>query len=291
MTRQSTTPTEARERAQERMSAALALLEEGIGGILDDESFRAYLTTMSRFRTYSARNVALIHLQRPDATRVAGYRAWQALGRQVRKGERGIRIIAPYRRTIAEDEAGDGEEAALVTGFGVATVFDIAQTDGVDLPAPPAPHQLAGATDAGAWLWDRLAAFLAAEGVTLAREDTGQANGSYHPRARHVAVHAELTGDQATKTLAHECAHHVAETRVAGRNGVTTVEAETIAEGAAFVVLHHYGLDAGDYTFPSVARWAQDRAVLARNLEAIRATAAVLIAAIEGGVTAHEAAA
>jgi len=282
-------PTAAHERAQERMVAALVLLDAGIGAIVDGASFRAYLATLARFPTYSARNVALIHAQRPDATRVAGYRAWQALGRQVRKGERGIRILAPYRRALAEgDEQGDADDrGALVTGFGVATVFDLAQTEGAPLADAPAPHLLAGASDAGTWLWDRLAAFLVAEGITLIREETGRANGYYAPARRRVAVHARLSGDQATKTLAHECAHHVA----GARASVNSADAETIAEGAAFVVLHHVGIDAGSYTFPYVARWAEDCAVLTRNLEAIRATAYTLIHVVTGSVGAALAAA
>ncbi len=274
-------PTAPHERVQERMAAALALLDAGIGAIVDDASFRAYLATLARFPTYSARNVALIHAQRPGATRIAGYRAWQALGRQVRKGERGIRILAPYRRVLAEgdEDTAAGDDSALVTGFGVATVFDLAQTEGTPLADAPVPHLLAGASDAAAWLWDRLADFLAAEGVALAREETGRANGYYAPARRRVAVHACLDGDQATKTLAHECAHHVAGVRAGARGA----DAETIAEGAAFVVLAHYGIDAGGYTFPYVARWAEDRAVLTRNLEAIRATAYTLIHVATGG--------
>jgi len=268
-------PTAAHERAQERMAAALALLDAGIGALVDGPSFRAYLATLARFPTYSARNVALIHAQRPDATRVAGYRAWQALGRQVRQGERGLRILAPYRRVLAEgnEQRDTDDRGALVTGFGVATVFDLAQTEGAPLAEAPAPHLLAGASDAATWLWERLAAFLAAEGLALAREETGRANGYYAPARRRVVVNARLVGDQATKTLAHECAHHVA----GARAGANMADAETIAEGAAFVVLDHFGLDAGDYTFPYVARWAVDRATLTRNLEAIRATAYTLI--------------
>ncbi len=90
---------------------------------------------------------------------------------------------------------------------------------------------------------------------------------------------ARLAGDQATKTLAHECAHHIAGTRA----GVNMADAETIAEGAAFVVLHHCGIDTGGYTFPYVAHWAANRAVLTRNLEAIRATAYTLIHVATGG--------
>src|SRR5687768_2140740 len=88
-------------RSGDRLAEVLATLERGIEAMLTSDGFAAYLRMMARFPTYSARNVALIHAQRPAASRVLGYRAWQALGRQVRRGERGIRILAPYGRTVA----------------------------------------------------------------------------------------------------------------------------------------------------------------------------------------------
>jgi hypothetical protein len=270
--------------SDERLAAVLATLERGIEAMLTSDGFAAYLRAIARFPTYSARNVALINAQNPNASRVLGYRAWQTLGRQVRRGERGIRILAPYRRTLTPD---DGEEATAerttaITGFGVATVFDIAQTDGEPLPAPTAPQLLAGDSPVASWLWDRLAAFLADEAVPLDRRPLAQGYGVYFPVIRRVAVLVGLDGDQATKTLAHECAHHVALTRAIGRHEASRADAETIAEGAAFAVLARYGLDSGDYSFPYVAAWAADRAVLARNLATIRETAVILIAAVEG---------
>lgn len=269
----------------ERLAAVLAILERGVEAMLSSDGFAAYLRAMARFPEYSARNVALIYAQRPDAVRVMGYRAWQALGRQVRKGARGIRILAPHRRTIGTME-GEGSEsgdqrATAITGFGVATVFDIAQTDGEPLPTPTAPELLAGDSPVAAWLWDRLAAFLANEAVPLDRRPLAQGYGVYFPVIRRVAIHSELDGDQAAKTLAHECAHHIALTRAVGQHGASRADAETIAEGAAFAVLARFGLDSGDYSFPYVAAWAADRAILARNLAAIRTTAATLIAAVE----------
>lgn len=86
------------------MQGVLATLERGIVAILDGDAFAHYLAALARFHMYSPKNVALIHAQNRDATRVAGYRAWQTLGRQVRKGERGIRIVVPYRARIAPEE-------------------------------------------------------------------------------------------------------------------------------------------------------------------------------------------
>lgn len=106
----------------------------------ESEGFEHYLRTMARFHTYSANNVAMILAQRPEKTRVAGYRAWQSLGNQVRKGERGIVVFVPHCRRVpkemeAEERTEEGEPAqgdtpSVVTGFGLGAVFDVAQTDG-----------------------------------------------------------------------------------------------------------------------------------------------------------------
>ncbi len=285
------TTTEAKERAQERLHTALSILEEGIGTILDSESFARYLRTMSRFHRYSFNNVALIHAQRPDATHVAGYRTWQTLSRQVRKGEKGIAILVPYtyratrdgegaaqnaQNTQNTDEERDRGEERTGTRFGVGYVFDIAQTDGEPLPEPPAVQAITTATDRGAALWQVLADWLTAQGVAVEVKDCGRPNGYYAP-GQGIVIHERIVGtDQATKTLAHEAAHFVTD----HNEFVTREDAETVAEGAAYVVLHHFGLDTSGYSFAYVARWAEDKAVLKRNLEAIRRTASAIIAGI-----------
>ena len=129
-----------------KMQAVLATLERGIAAILDGEEFARYLATLARFHMYSPKNVALIHVQNRDATRVAGYRAWQTLGRQVRKGERGIRIVVPYRARVASVED-DGQEQEIVTGWGIGHVWDVAQTDGKPLALPPIHGALTGDAD------------------------------------------------------------------------------------------------------------------------------------------------
>ena len=136
-------PAETKERAQERMQQAMALLEDGIASILDSDSFAGYLRAISRSHHYSANNVALILAQCPDATQVAGYRAWQGLGRQVRKGEKGLVILVPLTSRVkheGKEDGGEHDESAerVVTRFGVGYVFDVAQTDGEPLPEPPA---------------------------------------------------------------------------------------------------------------------------------------------------------
>src|SRR5215212_282861 len=158
-----------------RLAEALARLDDAVSAIHDSEAFCRYLEVQARFHRYSYGNVLLILSQRPDATQVAGYRAWQSLGRQVRRGERGIKILVPM--TVREPgdqastDAGDTVEPAAMPRdpgpsadpasvrrrllFGVGTVFDVSQTDGEPLPAIDVPV-LDG--DDGAALYARLEA-------------------------------------------------------------------------------------------------------------------------------------
>lgn len=272
---------------QEKLNEAMAVLERGIEGILDSESFADYLKTMARFHTYSFTNVAMIVAQRPEATQVAGYKTWQTLGRQVRKGEKGIVIFVPHRKRVGEspDENKEDQQAGeqvketthMITGFGLGRVFDVSQTEGEPLPEPPAVQELDGESETGARIDQRMSRFLIEEGVRLSSEDTGRANGYYRPAQRLIAISDRLSGNQRTKTLVHEAAHYLAD----HRGQVTREDAETVAESSAFVVLAHYGIDTGSYSFPYVARWAEDKAVLRRNLVEVQGVAAGLIAGIE----------
>lgn len=252
----------------------LHTLEEGITAIIDGEQFRRYLDAMSRFHQYSASNVMLILAQRPDATQVAGYRSWQQLGRQVRKGERGIRILVPHKRVV---ELAEGDEKTVVRGFGVGSVFDVSQTDGDPLPEPPQAREIREATDAGSTLYRALETYVTSQGISVVREDLERGNGYYAPLRRQIAVDRRLSGDQATKTMAHETAHFAAD----HRGGIAREDAETVAESVAYVVLAHYGIDSGEYSFAYVARWAEDFNVLKRNLDAIQHAAQTVIKGID----------
>ncbi|MDQ6905196.1 MAG: ArdC family protein [Chloroflexota bacterium] len=262
----------------EKMQAVLETLERGIAAILDGDAFARYLATLARFHMYSPKNVALIHAQHRDATRVAGYRAWQTLGRQVRKGERGIRIVVPYRARVTPEEE-SGQDVQIVTGWGIGHVWDVAQTEGEPLALPPIHGALSGDATVAEIVREELTRWLHGQGVTLVRKETGRANGYYLPRAREIAIHQDLTGLRELKTLVHEAAHCAAE----HCGGVRWEDAETVAEGAAYTVLSHFGLDTSGYSFGYVAHWARDIAVVRRNLAAIHAVANRLIVAIEEG--------
>jgi len=263
----------------DKLAETMHTLDEGITAVLEGEAFRRYLAAMGRFHGYSFGNVALILAQAPEATGVAGYRTWQSLGRQVRKGEQGIRILVPHTRRVELDE---GEEERVVRAFGVGTVFDINQTEGNPLPEPPIAEELRTASDAGRRLATYTERFLTQNGIPVERvpepvPGRPATKGSWSPRERIIRVRDDLAIDQAAKTLVHETAHAVAEHRGwHARN-----DAETVAEGAAYVVLAHFGIDSGSYSFPYIAAWAEDRAILTRNLAGVQRTAHTIITGIE----------
>jgi antirestriction protein ArdC len=230
---------------QDRVKQALQALEQGIDAILTGEGFACYLRTMARLPQYSAGNLALIHAQCPDATRVAGYRRWQELGRQVKKGEKGITILVPHKWEVAAETEED-EERVIVRGFGTGTVFDIAATDGPPLPEPPAVEPIAGASDVGMRLFADVLDYLETQSVPVSREVLPSGNGYWEPSSRRIVLGTHIDGDQATKTLTHETAH-----MVAGHSlGMDHRDVETVAESSAFVVLSHYGIESSGYSFP-----------------------------------------
>ncbi|HEY7037089.1 MAG TPA: hypothetical protein VH482_37560, partial [Thermomicrobiales bacterium] len=195
------------------------------------------------------------------------------------------------KRTETDPETGLPVET--VTGFGVGHVWDLAQTDGDPLPAPPPISEDTSSSGVAREVNLRLSRWLIEEGLLLESKDfPGHAAGFYHPTKRQIVVRRSVVAGedgsdrplvdplnmQKTKTLVHEAAHYVAD----HRGQVDRRDAETVAEGAAFVVLAHHGLDTSGYSFPYLATWARDVAVLKRNLAAIQQTASTLIGAIGG---------
>ena len=248
-------------------SDILQRFEEAVGAIHDSESFRRWLDISSRFHHYSLGNQLLIAMQRPDATYVAGFHAWLKLGRHVNKGEKGIAIMVPHVRKVEQD---DGIEERRVSSFGTGHVFDLSQTDGEPLPMVEVPT-LEG--DAGGELWEGLSRFAERAGVqvlTVPLEQLPRETMGYYVQSRQEIVVGQFSQRQMTKTLAHELGHHIA--RVDDR-----AENECIAEGIAYIVCAHFGIDTGERSFPYVAGWAKDKAVLKNVLGTIQTASAALI--------------
>ena len=274
----------------DRLAAAHEQLVTAIEHLVNSHDWRRFLDTARRFRTYSLNNLLLIFTQRPDATRVAGYRTWQSLGRQVRRGEHGIAILAPC--TYKHDSDGDSEEAARVLrGFKVAHVFDISQTDGDPLPAPPV-HLLDG--DDPHHVTDRLAVLITAAGYrfTLGPMPAGyaDANGVTDHLARAVTVRDDLSPAQEAKTTAHELAHvllHAPDATQRPERHICEIEAESVA----YLVCGSNGLASDDYSFGYVATWASgDTDTVRATAARVTACAAQILDALDPSPAAEEAA-
>ncbi len=254
-------------------------LEAGVRAAAGSTEFKEYLQTAARFHSYSMCNVMLIHIQRRNATRVAGFKTWKGLGRYVKAGEKGIQIIAPRTVKRRDDDGNvpEADDAETFTYFVPVHVFDISQTDGKDLPGT-ITHELDGIDDAG--LYSSLERLAWAQGLTVDRnpEDSSAANGYYQRDALKIWIKPDAGMVMATKTLAHELAHHFAEHQ---QNGHCRGEGETIAEASAYIVLEHFGIDSGDYSFGYLASWGDgETATFKAKLEEIVGTAGKIIDAL-----------
>ena len=275
---------------EDRLAAVHEQLIAAVEALTSSEAWASMLHVAARFPDYSPSNILLIGMQRPDATRVAGIKTWNAVGRHVLKGEHGIAILAPcvYRARepldgAAPTGAADGkggptsEKPGAVTpvppgtsapddhavrrrelhGFRVVHVFDVSQTGGDPLP-DVAPALLVGAAPAD--LWDHLAAEVARAGYALERGPCGAANGWTDMSRQVVRVREDVEPLQATKTLAHELGHiradHANRFPEYGIDRTCRGQAEIEAESIAYLVLAQAGVDASAYSAPYVARWS-----------------------------------
>lgn len=265
----------------EKVQRALSMLEEGVERITSGEEFERYLRFSARFHRYSARNCLLILAQRPDASRVAGYRRWQEVGRHVRRGEEGIEILAPVSRLV-EDE-GTGEKARALVGFKVVRVFDVSQTDGEPWHEAPRPEDLRDEpAGVGRMVYEGLRGLCAARGIAVELRDLAPGHyGSYDREGRRVVLNRALSEVERATTLTHELAHHLLH---GGDDCPSTTKAvrETEAEGVSFAVFSYFGFDTSRFTFAYVARYAGEPGVLKPALNRIQRATHELIEAVEG---------
>jgi len=264
--------------AKEAVAAnVLALIEQLEQGHSD--GLTAYLTAMGRFHNYSFSNILEIARQKPDATRVAGLYAWNQLGRKVRKGECGIRILAPVigirRKKDAEAEKDiRTQNQAVLVGFRSAYVFDVSQTEGKELPT--LSERVTG--NVGEYR-ERLIDFIIAQGIQLEfKESIAPALGMSY--AGRIAILPGQGEAEEFSTLVHELSHemlHKAERRTA----TTKTVRETEAEAIAFVVGKTIGLDTGRASADYIHLYHGNAALLTESLEVIQKTSAVILSALE----------
>jgi hypothetical protein len=275
------------QRTTDRENPAQQLIKQAVDFLIQQleagksETLIAFLGAMARFHQYSFGNILAIARQRPTATRVAGFNTWKELGRFVKKGEKGIQILAPMvakrrRNDEAEQEYTPNQEAKpkpVLIGFRAVYVFDVAQTEGAELPA--FEHNISGEVGAHR---DRLISFLNSQSIALEfNERIAPALGvSYGGR---IALLPGQSQAEEFTTLVHETAHELLH-KTERRTMTTATVRETEAEAVAFIVGQAIGLEMGTASSDYIQMYAGNAALLAESLEVIQRTSAVILGAI-----------
>lgn len=279
-----------REEQEEQIKALTDQLEKGIKEVFTSEKYKAYLSTMEKFHFYSFNNSILIYLQRPNATRVAGFKTWQSLERHVKEGEKGIRIFAPRPYKVIRDveavDPGTGEvlldpngkpimekEERSYVRFIPVNVFDVSQTEGKALPT------LAEELQGDAQNYEALMAAVKETAQVPIRFDTwtDSKKGYYNLTNEEIVIKSGMSELQTVKTAIHETAHSILHTDKEHLKDSATMEVE--AESVAFVVCQHFGLDTSDYSFGYLAGWSSGKELpeLKASLQTIQRTSNDLI--------------
>ena len=259
-------------RTKDAVNHLVEALESGQSEVLTQ-----YLSAMARFHNYSFGNVMLIARQKPQATNVAGIRTWNSLGRFVKRGEKGILILAPMIGRKKADSAAEATEdakrsQAQLYGFRAVYVFDISQTEGKDLPT------LTEVQGDVSGYRERLVKFVESQGIALNYSDKiAPAKGLSH--GGRITLLSGMQSAEEFSTLAHEIAHEMLHR--GDRRTLTTKQVrETEAEAVAFVVCQSIGLDSGSSSADYIQIWHGDANLLRESLEAVQQTAAVILGAI-----------
>ena len=295
---------------KDRLKEITASIEDGIKDLFQSDKYMQYLRTMSRFHKYSVNNVMLIHLQRPDATLVAGFNKWKdQFSRNVMKGEKGIKIIAPtpFKKKIEEQKLdpdtkipvydADGnaimeEKTVQIPMYKVVSVFDVSQTDG-----KPLPH-LASDLQGNVQNYDVfMEALKRSAPVPIAIEKmSADMDGFFSPDDQRIAIREGMSEVQTVSATVHEIAHSklhnyekVQEQTVAGDETAAPVKKkdrgteEVEAESISYAVCAYYGISTGENSFGYIATWSENKELpeLRASLETINKTASGLITDID----------
>ncbi|SFL28591.1 protein of unknown function [Lachnospiraceae bacterium KH1T2] len=293
-------PKKAAEDRKKEMKDITDKLEKGVAEIFQSDSYKKFLDTMAKFPRYSLNNNILIMMQKPDATLCQSYTGWKQMGRYVKKGEKGIRILAPTpykleREQEKTDEKGrivfdkDGEPVkekveVNITAFKPVSTFDLSQTEGEPLPSVGV-GELTGSVEGYARLFD---AIMEASPVPIRFEDiNGSTKGYFHTEENRIAIQQGMSEVQNVKTAIHEVAHAklhnmtAQKEREGGAQSRSSKEVE--AESVAYTVCQHYGIDTSEYSFAYVAGWSKGKEMpeLKESLNTIREASSELITAID----------
>ena len=272
---------------KQKVQIALDRLDEGVRDFFQGEHYREYLATMSKLHHYSARNCILIERQHPGADMVAGYGDWQKhFNRQVKKGEKGIMILAPFKRTVEVDVVGKTDangnpqkEKKDIVSFRPVYVFAADQTEGD--PLPELIHRLDFNVDGYEKIKTALVRTAGCDVIFEPMAEDSSVNGFYNPVKNEIHIREGMSEAQTIKTLLHELAHSICDS--ATLSDKTRNEKEVTAESTAYVVSCYLfgedGIDTGSYSFGYIGSWSQGKEIkeLTACIENIKRASGILI--------------
>ncbi len=292
---------EDREKAREDVKSLLSKLEDGLKAVFDSDNYKNYLNTMSKFHNYSINNTLLINQQKPDATLVAGFNSWaHNFERHVKKGEKGIKIIAPApyyikkEKQVIDPKTGEGvlnpdgtpkmaEVEVKIPAFKVSYVYDVSQTYGKDLPTLGVSELTSDVDKAK----DFINSLKKVSPVPVEFGETkGDSKGFYSPDQGKIVVKEGMSEAQTIKTMVHEISHaklhNPEKAKENAKKTKGTIEME--AESVAYIVCQHFGIDTSDYSFGYIAGWSEGKGIdeLRDSMQSIRDTAGEMINRVEG---------
>ncbi len=292
---------EDREKARDDVKSLLSKLEDGLKAVFDSDNYKNYLNTMSKFHNYSINNTLLINQQKPDATLVAGFNSWaHNFERHVKKGEKGIKIIAPApyyikkEKQVIDPKTGEGvlnpdgtpkmaEVEVKIPAFKVSYVYDVSQTYGKDLPTLGVSELTSDVDKAK----DFINSLKKVSPVPVEFGKTkGDSKGFYSPDQGKIVVKEGMSEAQTIKTMVHEISHaklhNPEKAKENAKKTKGTIEME--AESVAYIVCQHFGIDTSDYSFGYIAGWSEGKGIeeLKESMQSIRDTAGEMINRVEG---------
>ena len=271
---------------QEKIKAALNRIEDCLETINTDEDWLKFLSFQAQFYNYSFGNAMLIFSQNPNATYVKGYKAWNQLGRYVKKGSKGLAILAPCIRKVEvfkepenknlyHDEEAEKEIRKVVSGFRIAYVYDIADTDGDDSMLPVLVTGLAGNSEQEKEIYERLFGVIS-KGHCVQEVSGTASKGSFNLETKVISIREDLEYLQKIKTLLHEYAH-LLDFQMHPEDDISRNRRELIAESVAFIVSLRLGLDTSRYSMSYIKSWLKDKEELKIIADSVQKIAYTII--------------
>lgn len=271
---------------QEKIKAALNRIEDCLATINTDEDWINFLCFQTQFYNYSFGNAMLIYSQNPNATYVKGYKAWNQLGRYVKKGSKGLAILAPCIRKVEvfkepenknlyHDEEAEKEIRKVVSGFRIAYVYDIADTDGDDSMLPVLVTGLASNGEQEKEIYERLFGVIS-KGHCVQEVSGTASKGSFNLETKVISIRDDLEYLQKIKTLLHEYAH-LLDFEMHPEDDISRNRRELIAESVAFIVSLRLGLDTSRYSMSYIKSWLKDKEELKIIADSVQKIAYTII--------------